>query len=91
VANSAENVKKISSSDPYDIKRLLLSVLDKNLGTRNPDTYESGYLGYEIQAQTMLTSDVLHNLNMAWNEAFTHLLVLPSSLQNHANMFDYQL
>ena len=88
---SFENIKEIISLDPYDIKKSLIDLIDKNLGTKNPDTYEAGFLGYLTQAQTLLTSDILFNNSMAWNEAFTHLLTLPTSLQNHANMFDYKL
>lgn len=86
-----ENLREILTLDPYDIKKSLIDLIDKNLGIKNPDTYEAGFLGYLTQAQTLLTSDVLFNNSMAWNEAFTHLLTLPTSLQNHANMFDYKL
>ena len=86
-----ENIREIMSLNPYSIKKSLVDLIDKNLGTKNPDLYEAGFLGYLTQAQTLLTSDVLFNNAMSWNEAFTHLLALPTSLQNHASMFDYQL
>lgn len=79
------------SMDPYDIKKQLINLIDKRLGVQNVDTYEVGFLGYLTQAQTLLTSDVIYNNAMAYNEAFTQLLKLPTSLQNHANMLDYQL
>ena len=85
------NIREIMSNDPFSIKQSLINLIDKHLGVDNPDTYECGFLGYLTQAQTLLTSDVIFNNSMAWREAFTHLLQLPTSLQNHANMFDYQL
>ena len=86
-----ENIREIMSNDPFSIKKSLIELVDKHLGIKNPDTYEAGFLGYLIQALTLLSSDSLFNLSMAYNEAFTHLLVLPTSLQNHANMLDYKL
>ena len=79
------------SSDPFSIKQSLINLIDKHLGANSTDVYEAGFLGYLTQAQTLLTSDVIFNNAMSWREAFTHLLQLPTSLQNHANMFDYQL
>lgn len=86
-----ENIREIMSLNPYSIKKTLIDIADKNFGARSPDLYEAGFLGYFIQAQTLLASDVLFNNSIAWNEAFTHLLTLPTSLQNTATMFDYQL
>ena len=79
------------SNDPFSVKKALIDLVDKHLGVKNPDLYEAGFLGYLIQALTLLTSDCLFNNALSYNEAFTHLLVLPTSLQNHANMLDYTL
>ena len=91
--SSIENIKEVMSNDPFSIKSSLIKLIDKHLGTgnTNPDVYEAGFLGYITQAQTLLTSDVLFNNLMAWNESFIHLLTLQSSLQNYATMFDYEL
>ena len=86
-----ENIREILSADPWSIKQDLIAVVDKNLGTKNPSLYESGFLGYLTQALTLLTSDTMFNNFMAWNEAFTHLLTLNTSLNNHADMLDYNL
>ena len=88
---SIENIREIMSNDPFSVKKSLIELVDKHLGVKNPDTYECGFLGYLTQALTLLTSDVLFNNAMSYNEAFTHLLTLPTSLQNHANMLDYNL
>lgn len=85
------NLREIMSNDPFSIKQTLISLIDKHLGSENVDVYEAGFLGYLVQAQTLLTSDTIFNCAMSWREAFTHLLRLPTSLQNHANMFDYEL
>ena len=88
-----ENIKEIMSLDPFSIKSSLIKLIDKHLGTgnTNPDVYEAGFLGYLTQAQTLLTSDVLFDNAMAFNESFIHLLTLQTSLQNYATMFDYSL
>ena len=86
-----ENIREIMSNDPFSIKKSLIDLADKHLGVYNIDTYEVGFMGYFIQALTLLTSDVMFNTSIAFNEAFTHLLILPTSLQNHANMLDYNL
>lgn len=90
VTNS-DNIREILSNDPFSIKKSLINLVDKHLGVKNPDIYEVSFLGYLIQSLTFLTSDVLFNNSLAWNEAFTHLLTLPSSLENHANMLGYTL
>lgn len=91
IATNLENIKEILSMDPYNIKKSLINLTDKYFKRNNVDLYEAGFLGYLTQINTLLTSDVLFNSAMSWNEAFTHLLKLPTSLQNHANMFDYKL
>ena len=66
MALTFENIREVMTLDPFDIKKSLVELIDKNLGVKNPDTYEAGFLGYLTQAQTLLTSDVLFNNAMAY-------------------------
>lgn len=86
----SDKLNTTMSSDPYSIKKKLVDLIDKHLGVNNPDTYEAGFLGWLVQAQTTLTSDTLLNLSMSFNESFTHKAVLPSSVADLSAMFDYE-
>lgn len=82
--------RTIPSFDPYDIKTELVGLLEDYFQTRNLDTYESGFMGYLTQAQTYLTSDMLFQNTMAYNEAFLNRAILPSSVHNIAAQLDYK-
>lgn len=83
--------KNIPSFDPYDVKKELVELADNYFDVENLDLYESGFLGYYIQSLTHLTSDMLFQNAMAYNEAFMIRALLPSSVYNIATQFDYKI
>lgn len=83
--------REISTFDPYDVKKSLVDLADSYFGVENLDTYESGFMGYYIQALTHLTSDMLFQNAMAYNEAFLNKAILPSSVYNIATQLDYEI
>lgn len=83
--------RQIPSFDPYDVKTELVDLFEKYFETGNLDTYESGFLGYLIQALTHMTSDMLFHSALAHNEAFLTKCILPSSVYNFAAQLDYDL
>jgi hypothetical protein len=87
----AENLREIISTDPFSVKKNIVQLAKKRLGAKNPDAFESGFLGYEIQLDTMLMSDAMFNNALSFNEAFTTQAILPGSVSNLAAMFDYEL
>lgn len=83
--------RTIPSFDPYDVKTELVTLADSYFQVGNLDTYESGWLGYFIQSLTFLTSDMLFQNAMAYNEAFLTRALLPSSVYNIATQLDYKI
>jgi len=83
--------RKLSSFDPFDVKSGLVSLADSYFQVQNLDTYQSGFLGYLIEALTFVTSDVLFQNAMAYNEAFLNRAILPSSVSNIAAQLDYKI
>lgn len=83
--------RKLTSFDPFDVKSGLVSLADSYFQVKNLDTYQSGFLGYLIEALTFVTSDVLYQNAMAYNEAFLNRAILPSSVSNIAAQLDYDI
>lgn len=82
--------RELPSFDPFDIKKELVQLADNHFGVNNVDLYESGFLGYLIQSLTFLTSDMLYQNAMAYNEAFLKRSILPSSVTEIASQLDYK-
>ena len=83
--------RALPSFDPFDVKTELVNLLDNYFQVGNVDVYESGFLGYLIQSLTFLTSDMLYQNAMAYNEAFLNRAVLPSSVTEIASQLDYNI
>lgn len=60
MANASPTTKVIPSFDPFDVKEQLVELAQDYFNLDEIDTYESGFMGYLIQALTYLTSDVLY-------------------------------
>ena len=60
LANASPTTKVIPSFDPFDVKEQLVELAQDYFNLDEIDTYESGFMGYLIQALTYLTSDVLY-------------------------------
>lgn len=88
---STIKTKNLPSFDPFEVKGSLVTLADNYYENNNVDTYESGFLGYLIQALTFLTSDMLYQNSMAYNEAFLNRAILPSSVTEIANQLDYKI
>jgi hypothetical protein len=83
--------RKVPTFDPYDIKKNLVDLSEDYFKVQNVDLYESGFLGYVIQSLTHLTSDMLFQNALAYNEAFLIKASLPSSVYNIATQLDYNI
>lgn len=83
--------RKVPTFDPYDIKKSLVDLAEEYFNVQNVDLYESGFLGYVIQSLTHLTSDMLFQNALAYNEAFLIRANLPSSVYNIATQLDYDI
>ena len=87
----AVEARNLPTFDPYDIKKSLVGLADDYFQLQNIDLYESGFLGYFIQALTYLTSDMLFQNALAYNEAFLIRANLPSTIYNIATQLDYKI
>jgi hypothetical protein len=87
----AIDARNLPTFDPYDIKKSLVDLTDEYFQLKNIDLYESGFLGYFIQALTYLTSDMLFQNALAYNEAFLIRATLPSTVYNIAAQLDYKI
>lgn len=85
------NTRKVPTFDPYDIKKSLVDLAEEYFKVQDVDLYESGFLGYIIQSLTHLTSDMLFQNALAYNEAFLIRASLPSSVYNIATQLDYDI
>ena len=91
MANASPTTKVIPSFDPFDIKEQLVELAQDYFNLDEVDTYESGFMGYLIQALTYLTSDVLYQNAFSYNEAFLNRALLRSSVTNIADQLDYKI
>ena len=89
--NASPTTKVIPSFDPFDVKDQLVELAQDYFNLDEIDTYESGFMGYLIQALTYLTSDVLYQNAFAYNEAFLNRALLRSSVTNIAEQLDYKI
>ena len=89
--NASPTTKIIPSFDPFDVKDQLVELAQDYFNLDEIDTYESGFMGYLIQALTYLTSDVLYQNAFAYNEAFLNRALLRSSVTNIATQLDYKI
>lgn len=89
--NASPMTKIIPSFDPFDVKEQLVELAQDYFNLDEIDTYESGFMGYLIQALTYLTSDVLYQNAFAYNEAFLNRALLRSSVTNIATQLDYKI
>lgn len=91
MANTAPTTKVIPSFDPFDVKTQLVDLAENYFNLDNIDLYESGFMGYLIQALTTITSDTLYQNAFAYNEAFLNRALLKSSVTNIANQLGYDI
>ena len=89
--NASPTTRVIPSFDPFDVKEQLVELAQDYFNLDEIDTYESGFMGYLIQALTYLTSDVLYQNAFAYNEAFLNRALLRSSVTNIATQLDYKI
>ena len=91
MANPSPTTRVVPSFDPFDVKEQLVELAQNYFNLDEIDTYESGFMGYLIQALTYLTSDVLYQNALSYNEAFLNRALLRTSVTNIANQLDYKI
>ena len=91
MANPSPTTKVVPSFDPFDVKEQLVELAQDYFNLDEIDTYESGFMGYLIQALTYLTSDVLYQNALSYNEAFLNRALLRTSVTHIADQLDYKI
>ena len=91
MANASPTTKVVPSFDPFDIKEQIVELAQNYFNLDEIDTYESGFMGYLIQALTSLTSDVLFQNALSYNEAFLNRAILRTSVTHIADQLDYKI
>lgn len=91
MANVSPTTRVIPSFDPFDVKSQLVDLAENYFNLDNIDLYESGFMGYLIQALTTVTSDTLYQNAFSYNEAFLDRALLRSSVSNIASQLDYSI